>query len=122
MEALLGRIGIWFLILMFALAASVGARDPGFAAHATIVAIVAFVLMWATAARYDPLAKAQSLFRMPTGPSRYDDDPVRWGVIATRSEEHTSELQSLMRISYAVFCLKKKHTKTTHHATNLQKN
>src|SRR3546814_3030513 len=34
-----------------------------------------------------------------------------------RSEEHTSELQSLMRISYAVFCLKKKtqkkHTKTT---------
>src|SRR3546814_8080110 len=27
---------------------------------------------------------------------------------ATRSEEHTSELQSLMRISYAVFCLKKK--------------
>src|SRR3546814_4200642 len=27
-----------------------------------------------------------------------------------RSEEHTSELQSLMRISYSVFCLKKKHT------------
>src|SRR3546814_1183927 len=34
-----------------------------------------------------------------------------------RSEEHTSELQSLMRISYAVFCLKKKHrnTYTNHH-------
>src|SRR3546814_10818889 len=30
-----------------------------------------------------------------------------------RSEEHTSELQSLMRISYAVFCLKKKKEKTT---------
>src|SRR3546814_3818742 len=30
-----------------------------------------------------------------------------------RSEEHTSELQSLMRISYAVFCLKKKKTSTT---------
>src|SRR3546814_5565725 len=30
--------------------------------------------------------------------------------IKARSEEHTSELQSLMRISYAVFCLKKKHT------------
>src|SRR3546814_6898486 len=30
-----------------------------------------------------------------------------------RSEEHTSELQSLMRISYAVFCLKKKKHKTT---------
>src|SRR3546814_1396977 len=34
--------------------------------------------------------------------------PRRW-----RSEEHTSELQSLMRISYAVFCLKKKNTITT---------
>src|SRR3546814_9706245 len=30
--------------------------------------------------------------------------------VKQRSEEHTSELQSLMRISYAVFCLKKKHT------------
>src|SRR3546814_5297335 len=32
-----------------------------------------------------------------------------------RSEEHTSELQSLMRISYAVFCLKKKHKNRDHH-------
>src|SRR3546814_3040098 len=32
--------------------------------------------------------------------------------VEPRSEEHTSELQSLMRISYAVFCLKKKTTKT----------
>src|SRR3546814_2914637 len=32
-----------------------------------------------------------------------------------RSEEHTSELQSLMRISYAVFCLKKKKTTIIHH-------
>src|SRR3546814_8752524 len=34
-------------------------------------------------------------------------------LFAVRSEEHTSELQSLMRISYAVFCLKKKTTKQT---------
>src|SRR3546814_1241670 len=32
-----------------------------------------------------------------------------------RSEEHTSELQSLMRISYAVFCLKKKNTHSIYH-------
>src|SRR3546814_3390819 len=38
---------------------------------------------------------------------------------APRSEEHTSELQSLMRISYAVFCLKKKtKTKATNTKTN----
>src|SRR3546814_4118720 len=38
-----------------------------------------------------------------TGPLRLDFGE------SMRSEEHTSELQSLMRISYAVFCLKKKH-------------
>src|SRR3546814_3412988 len=39
-----------------------------------------------------------------------------------RSEEHTSELQSLMRTSYAVFCLKKKKTKKNHetHSTTQQ--
>src|SRR3546814_1522445 len=36
---------------------------------------------------------------------------------AIRSEEHTSELQSLMRISYAVFCLKKKNTNTIYKHT-----
>src|SRR3546814_1944953 len=37
----------------------------------------------------------------------------RQAILADRSEEHTSELQSLMRISYAVFCLKKKkHNKS----------
>src|SRR3546814_961955 len=35
-----------------------------------------------------------------------------------RSEEHTSELQSLMRISYAVFCLKKKKTLILHTSSN----
>src|SRR3546814_8338416 len=35
------------------------------------------------------------------------------GDVVVRSEEHTSELQSLMRISYAVFCLKKKHKNTS---------
>src|SRR3546814_9614000 len=37
----------------------------------------------------------------------------RFDVLANRSEEHTSELQSLMSISYAVFCLKKKKTQTS---------
>src|SRR3546814_3841647 len=43
-------------------------------------------------------------------PAREHRVPTRsWSIPALRSEEHTSELQSLMRISYAVFCLKKKH-------------
>src|SRR3546814_4877480 len=51
-------------------------------------------------------------------PSTVDNVPMGLGVLAsfTRSEEHTSELQSLMRISYAVFCLKKK--KKPEHNTN----
>src|SRR3546814_3529888 len=42
-------------------------------------------------------------------------------IIRERSEEHTSELQSLMRISYAVFCLKKKK-KTIHNKQPFQAN
>src|SRR3546814_10210463 len=38
-----------------------------------------------------------------------DEGLVALGGLGARSEEHTSELQSLMRISYAVFCLKKKN-------------
>src|SRR3546814_2529885 len=41
------------------------------------------------------------------------DDPA-----SVRSEEHTSELQSLMRISYAVFCLKKKNKSPINHCTH----
>src|SRR3546814_8868982 len=39
---------------------------------------------------------------------RHTQEPFRLWILDLRSEEHTSELQSLMRISYAVFCLKKK--------------
>src|SRR3546814_4281736 len=39
----------------------------------------------------------------------FSDYAQKWRTVFVRSEEHTSELQSLMRISYAVFCLKKKH-------------
>src|SRR3546814_1590678 len=45
--------------------------------------------------------------RMDYGPASMPF-PTRMTVVRLRSEEHTSELQSLMRTSYAVFCLKKK--------------
>src|SRR3546814_2010570 len=44
-----------------------------------------------------------------TGVAPGGEEVPRPFVVAQRSEEHTSELQSLMRISYAVFCLKKKN-------------
>src|SRR3546814_10339390 len=48
----------------------------------------------------------------------FQDPALRPQHLEQRSEEHTSELQSLMRISYAVFCLKKKQ----HTSSNLQEN
>src|SRR3546814_3911777 len=66
--------------------------------------------------------RARSRLPAPTGPRACNSvrssaaAPI-WGRAAARSEEHTSELQSLMRISYAVFCLKKKK-KTTKSGSN----
>src|SRR3546814_4386186 len=59
--------------------------------------------------RLDLLLHARSVPRV------HEREPVgdRLHPATHRSEEHTSELQSLMRISYAVFCLKKKQQQTT---------
>src|SRR3546814_4695948 len=51
-----------------------------------------------------------------------DDQLKPFGSDWSRSEEHTSELQSLMRISYAVFCLKKKKTKYKHNINEIRIN
>src|SRR3546814_3440160 len=58
--------------------------------------------------RTDPMA--MSIRSSPCACARSNDNPASAALCPTncRSEEHTSELQSLMRISYAVFCLKKK--------------
>src|SRR3546814_1056574 len=70
------------------------------------------------------------LIKVRTSPKRRASQPVSGCMIAlasayelivqVRSEEHTSELQSLMRISYAVFCLKNK--KNTHDENKVTKN
>src|SRR3546814_10076059 len=70
-------------------------------------------------------ARARNLIQL--GPERPDDeqhdrekgdgDDDQRRAVAARSEEHTSELQSLMRISYAVFCVQKKKIK---HNASLQ--
>src|SRR3546814_4039181 len=77
--------------------------------------------------RTDTLFPYSTLFRSPGGdigrsaqphrgqpPGRRQDRPDRFHhQKRRRSEEHTSELQSLMRISYAVFCLEKKRVKSS---------
>ncbi|MCU0948849.1 MAG: cytochrome-c oxidase, cbb3-type subunit I [Porphyrobacter sp.] len=83
MESVVRRLGIWGSVLLLAIIALALAQDTAFAVHMGLIAGVAALLAVLTMARYDPLAKAQSIFRMPPGPSRYDDDVIRWGMIAT---------------------------------------
>src|SRR3546814_4981823 len=68
----------------------------------------------ATATSNGGPASVSRLTNHLTTTNRKDDDMAQ---IGTRSEEHTSELQSLMRISYAVFCLKKKNRTYYYRAT-----
>src|SRR3546814_7799696 len=62
--------------------------------------------------RQDDDRGRQMIHSIPTGYSIDGNRGIR-DPRGMRSEEHTSELQSLMRISYAVFCLKKKNTSTS---------
>src|SRR3546814_1454468 len=55
----------------------------------------------------DPLGHCQAVPQVDIGEGQ--------GVAGDRSEEHTSELQSLMRISYAVFCVKKNNNNSIRH-------
>ena len=82
-EAALGRAGLWFLLLLLSVAVAATAKDAGFAAHAVIIGVIAFVMIWVTAGRFDPIAGGRTFFKMPDTPSVYDDEIVRWGVIAT---------------------------------------
>src|SRR3546814_6523271 len=71
-----------------------------------------------------PYSTNNLVFAQSTGPSilrisRSEDGTIEPTITGCRSEEHTSELQSLMRISYAVFCLKK--NKTNKESTKQQK-
>src|SRR3546814_1786523 len=65
-------------------------------------------------ARFSPIDNEWQVFRSDGRslrvPAGRDCDNAKAPPEGLRSEEHTSELQSLMRISYAVFCLKKKKT------------
>src|SRR3546814_2288860 len=60
-------------------------------------------------ARHRPPGPAPAVARALSAAARVGRARHRAGALGHRSEAHTSELQSLMRISYAVFCLKKKH-------------
>src|SRR3546814_5613189 len=88
-------------------------EDPspdGSAINPFFLSMLESILRTCAARRYDLLTSFQQL--SSDWHMDYEDSRKADGIILLRSEEHTSELQSLMRISYAVFCLKKKKYKT----------
>jgi cytochrome c oxidase cbb3-type subunit I len=83
METVLARAGWWSAAMLIAIMAMASAVDSGFAMHMAIIAIAAFIGLWVSISRVDYAALASGIIRTPADPGKYDDDPIRWGVIAT---------------------------------------
>src|SRR3546814_6754082 len=94
------------ITVLFAIAARPGSGSlPGRGSQSTPAAPIRRRVM-------NPMLTHHEIYTIPLGGGTSATDLSRSSP-ASRSEEHTSELQSLMRISYAVFCLQKKNTHTT---------
>ena len=83
MESVLARAGIWLAILFVAVLGIAGAADTAFAVHMGIVALAACICLWVSLSSADYTAIARGILRTPPDQGQYDDDPVRWGIIAT---------------------------------------
>ncbi|MBT0669981.1 cytochrome-c oxidase, cbb3-type subunit I [Novosphingobium profundi] len=82
MVTVLARAGLWLVVLFLAVIGVALAADGGFAIHMTIVALAALLAVWFTVRSADYTAIARGILKMPDQ-GKYDDDPIRWGIIAT---------------------------------------
>ena len=83
MDGLVLKAGGWLALALAALAMAVFAVDTPFAVHMTIVMIACLLTLWFTMSRADYGAMARGVLKLPDDQGAYDDDPIRWGVIAT---------------------------------------
>lgn len=83
MDSLLIRAGGWFFVALVAFFALMGSADFGFSVQLTIIGIAALLAAMASARGFDFARQQFILTGERADLSRYDDDPVRWGVIAT---------------------------------------
>lgn len=83
MEILLTRVGVWFFVAIMAFAAMALGADMAYSVHMGIVCLAALIAMAASMNRFDFLAQKFPALSGATVASRYDDDPIRWGAIAT---------------------------------------
>lgn len=83
MESVVTRAGIWLAIFFAAIMAMAMAHDHPFGAAMGTVALAAFLALVATLRRADYAGLVQGVLPAPADHSRYDDDVIRWAVIAT---------------------------------------
>lgn len=83
MENLVMKAGGWLLLSFLAVFAMTQAADGAFAVHMGIVAVACLIALWVGMSRADYGAVGRNILRAPADPGKYDDDPIRWGVIAT---------------------------------------
>ncbi|QTD57001.1 cytochrome-c oxidase, cbb3-type subunit I [Parasphingorhabdus cellanae] len=83
MDTLLLKAGGWLAIVFLAFMAMVLAADAGFAVHMAIIALAAGITLWVTINKADYAAIGRGILKAPADLGVYDDDPIRWGVIAT---------------------------------------
>ncbi|MDK2760909.1 MAG: cytochrome-c oxidase, cbb3-type subunit I [Sphingopyxis sp.] len=83
MDGLVTRAGGWLGLTLLALVMAALAIDGPFAVHMTIVALACLIMLWVTVTRADYGALTRGLLKAPADQGAYDDDPIRWGVIAT---------------------------------------
>lgn len=83
MDGLVLKAGGWLGLALLALAMAVMAVDTPFAVHMTIMMIAALLALWFTMSRADYGAIARGILKSHADQGQYDDDPIRWGVIAT---------------------------------------
>ncbi len=83
MDTLLLKASGWLAIVFLAFIAMVLAADAGFAVHMAIIALAAGITLWVTINKADYAAIGRGILKAPADPGTYDDDPIRWGVIAT---------------------------------------
>jgi cytochrome c oxidase cbb3-type subunit I len=83
MDILLTRVGAWFFVAVLAFVAMILGIDQAYSVHMGIACIAALIAMAVAMNRFDFVTERFPVLSGPSVASRYDDDPIRWGAIAT---------------------------------------
>ena len=83
MDILLTRVGAWFFVALLAFVAMILGMDQAYSVHMGIACIAALIAMAVAMNRFDFVTERFPVLSGPSVASRYDDDPIRWGAIAT---------------------------------------